>query len=188
MHIFRAKANSNENFQWLNLKVVVFMLNNSASLSLLVRQFITSCLTLSYRCKYFLLHNTLLIIINNYRQLLITLQSYGMPHGLGMGGDLEKFRLFLPDSLEGCSACNNCLTFETGSFFHDYRKAAPPPPAAASSSSSSSFDPHGSSTPVPGLGPDFDIGEMNSKTYIHTYIHSILSMMCFNAVICVVLC
>ena len=79
-----------------------------------------------------------------------------MPHGLGMGGDLEKFRLFLPESLEGCSARNNCLTFETGSFFHDYRKAASPPPPPPASSTASSFE----STPAPGLGPDFDIGEM----------------------------
>ena len=70
-----------------------------------------------------------------------------MPHGLGMGGDLEKFRLYLPDTLEGCTARNNCLTFETGSFFNDYRKAS----ATKDSSSGNNS---------PGVqGPDFDIGK-----------------------------
>ena len=68
-----------------------------------------------------------------------------MPHGLGMGGDLEKFRLYLPDTLEGCTARSNCLTFETGSFFHDYRKATKAEDGAEET-------PH---------GPDFDIGEFN---------------------------
>lgn len=49
----------------------------------------------------------------------LNLKSYGMPHGLGMGGDLEKFRLYIPDTLEDCVARSNCLTFETGSFFRD---------------------------------------------------------------------
>jgi hypothetical protein len=38
-----------------------------------------------------------------------------MPHGIGMGGTLEKFRLFIPDSLETCEAHSNCLTYEPGS-------------------------------------------------------------------------
>ena len=31
-----------------------------------------------------------------------------------MGGSLEKFRFFIPDTLEGCIACASCLTFEPG--------------------------------------------------------------------------
>ncbi|CAE7665830.1 unnamed protein product [Symbiodinium microadriaticum] len=42
------------------------------------------------------------------------MKSYGMPHGLGMGGSLEKFRFYIPDTLEGCTACASCLTFEPG--------------------------------------------------------------------------
>lgn len=41
-----------------------------------------------------------------------------MPHGLGMGGSLEKFRLFIPDTLEECVAHSNCLTFENGSLLN----------------------------------------------------------------------
>jgi hypothetical protein len=37
-----------------------------------------------------------------------------MPHGLAMGGSLEKFRFYIPDTLEGCQACASCLTFEPG--------------------------------------------------------------------------
>jgi hypothetical protein len=37
-----------------------------------------------------------------------------MPHGLGMGGTLEKFRFFIPDTLEDCIASHYCETFETG--------------------------------------------------------------------------
>eukprot|EP01041_Mallomonas_annulata_P003295 gene3295-6528_t len=32
----------------------------------------------------------------------LNLKSYGLPHGLGLGGNTEKFRLFIPDSLENC--------------------------------------------------------------------------------------
>lgn len=74
------------------------------------------------------------------------LKSYGMPHGLGMGGDLEKFRLYLPDTLEKCVARNNCLTFETGSFFNDYRKSSGTAAAATCEVDSPS-------------GPEFEIGE-----------------------------
>lgn len=37
-----------------------------------------------------------------------------MPHGIGMGGTLEKFRLSIPDTLEDCKAHSSCLTFEAG--------------------------------------------------------------------------
>lgn len=81
-------------------------------------------------------------------------QSYGMPHGLGMGGDLEKFRLFVPDTLEGCVARNNCLTFETGSFFNDYRKQKSDCSGVGGVAGTTldSGDSH--------EGPEFDIGEV----------------------------
>lgn len=59
-----------------------------------------------------------------------------MPHGLGMGGSLEKFRLFIPDTLEDCVAHSNCLTFEAGSLLHA---------SNSSVSSSSSYDPSSTS-------------------------------------------
>lgn len=37
-----------------------------------------------------------------------------MPHGLGLGGSLEGFRIFIPDSLESCTARSNCPTYEAG--------------------------------------------------------------------------
>jgi hypothetical protein len=41
-------------------------------------------------------------------------KSYGMPHGLGLGGSMESFRLFIPESFENCTAAEGCLTFESG--------------------------------------------------------------------------
>lgn len=58
-----------------------------------------------------------------------------MPHGLGMGGSLEKFRLFIPDTLEECVAHANCLTFEAGSLLN----------VTNTTSSSSSYDPSSTS-------------------------------------------
>jgi hypothetical protein len=150
MHIFRSKATSNSNFQWLNLKVrkrgsevfyhfIVTVINN----------YKIYCL-----CWYYLLWSPLTVAVavvvavalewSSVNDCVCLWQSYGMPHGLGMGGDLEKFRLYLPDTLEGCVARNNCLTFETGSFFNDYRKGKGGEKEAG-----------GNSTP----GPEFDIGE-----------------------------
>lgn len=40
--------------------------------------------------------------------------SYGMPHGLGFGGTMEGFRVFIPDSLENCYARPTCPTYELG--------------------------------------------------------------------------
>lgn len=37
-----------------------------------------------------------------------------MPHGLGFGGNLEGFRLFLPDTLEQCTVRGMCPTYEPG--------------------------------------------------------------------------
>jgi TLD len=48
--------------------------------------------------------------------------SYGMPHGLGMGGSTAQFRFFIPDSLENCMSETSCLTFEPG-------RLVPPRPA-----------------------------------------------------------
>ena len=67
-------------------------------------------------------------------------KTFGMPHGLGFGGssragssgasavpsDGTGFRLFIPDSLEGCFAMSSCLTYEAG------RLLFPPPLPAAS--------------------------------------------------------
>lgn len=41
-------------------------------------------------------------------------KSFGLPHGLGIGGTLEGFRLFINDSLEKCTARDMCPTFEEG--------------------------------------------------------------------------
>ncbi len=37
-----------------------------------------------------------------------------MPHGGGLGGTLEKFRFFIPDTLEDCIANGTDETFENG--------------------------------------------------------------------------
>lgn len=44
----------------------------------------------------------------------LNLKTLGQPHGLGFGGSKEKFRLFIPDSLEQCQAHRSCPTFEPG--------------------------------------------------------------------------
>lgn len=41
-------------------------------------------------------------------------RAYGLPHGLGMGGTLEGFRFFIPDTLEGCVANSIDTSFEPG--------------------------------------------------------------------------
>ena len=41
-------------------------------------------------------------------------KSFGLPHGLGIGGTLEGFRLFITENLEKCSARDMCPTFEEG--------------------------------------------------------------------------
>ncbi len=46
-------------------------------------------------------------------------KTYGYRHGLGFGGSLEQSRLFIPESLEGCTARDECLTYETGSIIED---------------------------------------------------------------------
>ena len=44
----------------------------------------------------------------------LNLKSYGLPHGLGVGGSVENFRLYIPDSLEDCVVRTQCDTFERG--------------------------------------------------------------------------
>lgn len=39
--------------------------------------------------------------------------SYGSPHGIGFGGTRERFRLFIPDTLENCIIHGSCLTYES---------------------------------------------------------------------------
>ena len=42
--------------------------------------------------------------------------SYGAPHGIGFGGTRERFRLFIPDTLENCIIHGSCLTYESYTF------------------------------------------------------------------------
>lgn len=48
----------------------------------------------------------------NYQWL--NTKSYGLPHGLAIGGSLESFRLFISESFDNCVASDSCLTFEGG--------------------------------------------------------------------------
>ena len=41
-------------------------------------------------------------------------KSITHPRGMGFGGTVEGFRVFIPESLEGCTAANSCPTYETG--------------------------------------------------------------------------
>lgn len=41
-------------------------------------------------------------------------KSFSMPHGLGFGGTTDGFRLFIPESLEHCSALASCPSYEPG--------------------------------------------------------------------------
>ena len=52
----------------------------------------------------------------------LNMKTYGYPHGFGMGGHLEKFRFFIPDTMDDgsgdykvCIAGEKDLTFEYGS-------------------------------------------------------------------------
>ncbi len=44
----------------------------------------------------------------------LNMKSYSQPHGLGLGGTVDGFRLFIPDTLEGCIAMESCPTYEAG--------------------------------------------------------------------------
>lgn len=41
-------------------------------------------------------------------------KSLTQPRGMGFGGTLDGFRVFIPESLEGCTAANSCPTYEAG--------------------------------------------------------------------------
>ena len=53
----------------------------------------------------------------NYQWL--NTKSYGLPHGLAIGGSLESFRLFISESFDNCVASDSCLTFEGGNLLPD---------------------------------------------------------------------
>jgi hypothetical protein len=46
--------------------------------------------------------------------MYLNLKGFSLPHGLGVGGSVENFRLFIPESLEECTAGASCTTFEYG--------------------------------------------------------------------------
>lgn len=50
---------------------------------------------------------------DNHFQFLAT-SGFNLPHGLGFGGSVEGFRLFIPDTLEQCTARAICTTYEPG--------------------------------------------------------------------------
>ena len=41
-------------------------------------------------------------------------KGYSLPHGLGMGGKIENFRLFIDEDMEKCKTTLGGLTFEKG--------------------------------------------------------------------------
>jgi hypothetical protein len=55
---------------------------------------------------------------NNGAYQWLNSKSYGLPHGLGFGGTVDAFRLFIPESFETCTARNLCLTYEPGYLVH----------------------------------------------------------------------
>jgi hypothetical protein len=55
--------------------------------------------------------------------MYLNTQGFNLPHGLGFGGTFEGFRLFIPDTFEGCIARSMCPTYESGRLiFHEYQK------------------------------------------------------------------
>ena len=50
---------------------------------------------------------------NNAYQWLNT-KSPTLPRGMGFGGTTDGFRMFIPESLEGCTTSTSCPTYETG--------------------------------------------------------------------------
>jgi hypothetical protein len=49
---------------------------------------------------------------NNFQFLASS--GFNLPHGMGFGGSLEGFRLFIPDTLEHCTVRASCTTYEQG--------------------------------------------------------------------------
>lgn len=41
-------------------------------------------------------------------------KAYALQHGLAFGGTTEQFRILIPETFEGCTAGNSCLTYESG--------------------------------------------------------------------------
>jgi hypothetical protein len=72
----------------------------------------------SYRDFVFALEPTLKICRgrsdSNLQYRWLNTKSYSQPHGLGFGGSTEAFRIFIPESLETCTARPSCLTYEPG--------------------------------------------------------------------------
>ena len=49
----------------------------------------------------------------------LNMHAFGSPHGLGLGGTIKNFRIFIPDNFETCRASDSCLTFESGALLPD---------------------------------------------------------------------
>lgn len=61
---------------------------------------------------HFRIYHSARITDNNFQYLASS--GFNLPHGLGFGGSLEGFRLFIPDSLEQCTVRALCTTYEPG--------------------------------------------------------------------------
>lgn len=61
---------------------------------------------------HFRIYHSARITDNHFQFLAST--GFNIPHGLGFGGSLEGFRLFIPDTLEQCTARGMCTTYEPG--------------------------------------------------------------------------
>jgi len=46
--------------------------------------------------------------------MYLNMKGYRLPHGLGMGGSTDGFRLFIPEAMEACAARQSDSTFEAG--------------------------------------------------------------------------
>jgi TLD len=49
----------------------------------------------------------------------LNMHAFGVPHGIGLGGTEEGYRIFIPDTFENCRASDSCLTFEGGALMPD---------------------------------------------------------------------
>ena len=71
-------------------------------------------------------------------------RTYGLAHGLGFGGssdkgDVESFRLWIPESLESCVLRTNCLTYEPGSLLAADTRLATRAPSIQDTTSSTAY-------------------------------------------------
>ena len=46
--------------------------------------------------------------------MYLNTKGFALPHGLGMGGDTENFRFFIPERFDDCTASTACGTFKPG--------------------------------------------------------------------------